>query len=698
MAKQLNEPQRISMNAMSKGDAPPGLDTTRADLLAFAKAEYADQVVTPVVIAGIVAAGLEPLHDTIRRILSGSADALDADRICSQESRLTEESTIDLVSDCETPRTPPPPKEDRHKIATQTTDPRKVKRRAGMSTYVPTDQDIAQSSMTMFLNNQILRHELHHGGDQAGCRQRLVRRLGRIFEVLDQMQEPTRSGCIHGVISSSQFDTLTSFIIILNSAFVAFTANWEMKNVGEQFPAYMELIDTSFLLFYSIELLLRLFVHRWYFFINQEMKWNNFDLVLVFFSLQDVVLSHLVSEDSSGNLAFMRIFRLMKVAKILRTFRVMRVFRELATILESFKTSFVSLFWCFVMLAFLLYIFALIIIQGMAGVLLLKADELNDEEVKQIHDVFGSVPQTMLSLYQAVTGGDDWANFYRVVQLTGQFYCVTFLFFTFFFQFALFNILTGVFVEKAVLASQPDRDDLILEQRKKHRKAVQEFRKLCRSVDTDRSGAISYNEFLESMSNELMVSYMASVGLEVHDVELFFKSVAGCQSLDEEIEIEKFVEGCLAMKGSATALDMRKQMFDMESLTDKLRNIDEKMVGIESSLEKVQLKPSSKPSAAGDHLRSSMKAIAKANRMNNMLSSMRLEKEIPDENVTPQSALETIVLPGSPQKKLYKKSVGALLTNGCDPDIRPSSRASKEAWMVRQNEEVIIIGEDGEDA
>ena len=34
---------------------------------------------------GIVAAGLEPLHDTIRRILSGSADALDADRICSQD-------------------------------------------------------------------------------------------------------------------------------------------------------------------------------------------------------------------------------------------------------------------------------------------------------------------------------------------------------------------------------------------------------------------------------------------------------------------------------------------------------------------------------------------------------------------------------------------------------------------------------------
>jgi hypothetical protein len=144
-----------------------------------------------------------------------------------------------------------------------------------------------------------------------------------------------------------------------------------------------------------------------------------------------------------------------------------------------------------------------------------------------------------------------------------------FVFFTFFFVFALFNILTGIFVEKSVVAAVPDRDELILEQSKKAKMEAEEFRQLCVKLDDSNTGLISLAEFMLCMEDEHMVSYMATVGLEVHDVELFFKIVASGAS---SVAIDRFVEGCMSMKGNASGLDMQKQLFETCSMFEALKS------------------------------------------------------------------------------------------------------------------------------
>jgi hypothetical protein len=188
---------------------------------------------------------------------------------------------------------------------------------------------------------------------------------------------------------------------------------------------------------------------------------------------------------------------------------------------------------------------------------------------------FGTVPLAIVNLYMAVTSGNDWALYYEVIERCGAFYRMAFLFFTFFFVFALFNILTGIFVEKAVLATQPDRDELILEQCRKSRKEADEFRVLCNRLDTDHSGTISYDEFVLSMQDDRMVAYMASVGLEVHDVELFFKIVAN--GSDEEVDIGQFVEGCMGIRGQATGLAMQKSLYETSRLHTKLQLMNDSL-------------------------------------------------------------------------------------------------------------------------
>merc|ERR1712232_835858 len=94
-------------------------------------------------------------------------------------------------------------------------------------------------------------------------------------------------------------------------------------------------------------------------------------------------------------------------------------------------------------------------------------------------------------------------------------------------------------------------------------------------LDTDGSGQISFDEFVGCMQDERLVSYMASVGLEVHDVELFFRIVANADTADVQVDVDQFVTGCMSMRGGATGLDMQKLLYETSRLQLKLRRMEE---------------------------------------------------------------------------------------------------------------------------
>jgi len=135
------------------------------------------------------------------------------------------------------------------------------------------------------------------------------------------------------------------------------------------------------------------------------------------------------------------------------------------------------------------------------------------------------------------------------------------------------NILTGMIVEKAVGAAAPDRDELILQQRAQSRKEASEFTHLCKMLDAEEAGNITWDGFKTHMENEAMVAYMASLGLAVHEVELFFQIVAGTAG-SGGVPIDQFVDGCMQMKGGATGIDMQRQLFETNQLHATLQRVE----------------------------------------------------------------------------------------------------------------------------
>merc|ERR550537_732928 len=69
-----------------------------------------------------------------------------------------------------------------------------------------------------------------------------------------------------------------------------------------------------------------------------------------------------------------------------------------------------------------------------------------------------------------------------------------------------------------------------------------------------------------------MVSYMISIGLEVHDIDMFFQAVGG--KYTSEIDLDTFVEGCMTMRGSATCLDVNKIMCITRALFQRVQEME----------------------------------------------------------------------------------------------------------------------------
>jgi len=372
------------------------------------------------------------------------------------------------------------------------------------------------------------------------------------------LTEPPRSGCIANLVLSRKFELTCGFVIVCNSAFTISTTNYAMETLQDKLTPTQAGFELGFCVFYVIELLLKISVHRQYFFCNEDWRWAYLDTFLVLMAVQDQAILYMDTGDKGANLNFMRSLRIMKITRIFRMLRVIKVFNELRNLLMTIIGSFVSLFWCLVMLSFILLLFGMIFVQVVSDYLILQKDAgTMDEDLRdEMKDIFGSVFTAMATLYMATTGGDDWRNFYDALGQTGSMNALIFIFFISFFNFAVFNVLTGIFVENAMKVSKEDRDMLVVEQRRKEMFDTESLRRLCHQMDEDASGTITWSEFEEALNKGTVSTHLAAIGLDVHDAEMFFEMLASISGSDE-VNIDDFVLGCMRMKGGATSIDMQ---------------------------------------------------------------------------------------------------------------------------------------------
>jgi len=395
--------------------------------------------------------------------------------------------------------------------------------------------------------------------------------IGNLFAMIETLKEPVRVGVCADFVQSKSFEAFTLFVIMLNSLYTLYDTNWQMSRLRETRPTVMLVMEVGFTCFYTFELGIKLNVHRLFFFCNSEMGWNLFDILLVFLSIFDTFLTLFISQDGIINTGFVRIVRILKIVKIFRFFRVLQFVTELRLMFQCVMGSISSLIWSFTLLGVITVVFAILFVQQLSLHVIENGSQLTVAQKASIQDTFGSVQLAVLTLFQAISGGEDWNTFYRIVAEAGDLSCFTFIIYVLFIWLSVENIITSIFVDKAMKLAKPDLDDLLLEKRKDDLLAACELRDLFLSIHGRTSGTLTLAEFEESLQDIRITSYFDLKGLSITHASLFFRMLASLNDT-HEIDVETFVAGCLRMKGMASNIDVIALLYQSRLMSEKMRD------------------------------------------------------------------------------------------------------------------------------
>eukprot|EP00429_Kryptoperidinium_foliaceum_P082482 CAMPEP_0176213856 /NCGR_PEP_ID=MMETSP0121_2-20121125/15875_1 /TAXON_ID=160619 /ORGANISM="Kryptoperidinium foliaceum, Strain CCMP 1326" /LENGTH=438 /DNA_ID=CAMNT_0017552933 /DNA_START=1 /DNA_END=1317 /DNA_ORIENTATION=- len=403
-------------------------------------------------------------------------------------------------------------------------------------------------------------------------------------EAWSNLEEPERTGFLKRLVYSRAFEVIITLSIVANTMCTTYQADFEIQHLGATPPVGV-IMDGTFLAIFAMEMLLKLVVHRWYFFVNDEMHWNWFDFVLVVFSAMDFVFA----EAAIVRISFARSLRIFKLGKVLRVFRTVRFLKELRVMVTSIIGSLVSLGWSIVMLGLILFVFALFFVQQMAVYLSsLGPSGVGTELFDDQSAYFRSVRTAMLTLSMCTTGGRDWEDIWRLIEPLGTGPALAFVFYIAFFTFAVLNILTGIFVESALSLAKPTEQEALKQSRLQAEEEGEELTMILEALDDDGDGLMSMSEFASAMTNDRIVHLLHRVGVDIKDAELFFTTVASLGNRQDAIEIPEFVAQVMRLRGQALSIDLHAVLLQLHALQDTLaRKFDElrkEQMSIRSSL------------------------------------------------------------------------------------------------------------------
>eukprot|EP00928_Gymnodinium_smaydae_P020814 TRINITY_DN18047_c0_g1_i1.p1 TRINITY_DN18047_c0_g1~~TRINITY_DN18047_c0_g1_i1.p1 ORF type:complete len:625 (+),score=91.54 TRINITY_DN18047_c0_g1_i1:58-1932(+) len=375
------------------------------------------------------------------------------------------------------------------------------------------------------------------------------------------------------LVASRAFEITCSLVIVANTIVMGVISQFEMETALERLHSGIEhytyvnrgwyfLIEGFFLSFYTVELIVKILVFRKQFIHGRDRYWNILDIILVLagtLNFTDVLFAGV-------NLTWVRALQIVKhILKALRVVRIVKFFTHLRVIVVSIAYSLQSFFWAMIVLLLLMYICAIVFVQGVSAYILSTPLSLIQDSVKiSTMNHWSSMPKAILTEYKAVTGGGPWGvaeGPLDALQAAGMVYFMVFLIYISLLAIAVLRLLTGIFVQTAAAASANDKEECI----------KQNIKDLFASIDSDGSGYVNLEEFLQSTEHEHAKAYLAMLNLNTDDLPSLFRQLD--EDHDGLVDIEEFITGCQKLKGFAKNVDMVSLSANVANLNSKLESI-----------------------------------------------------------------------------------------------------------------------------
>lgn len=376
-------------------------------------------------------------------------------------------------------------------------------------------------------------------------------------------------------IETMESSIIFGALIIANAIFLGVEVDYREGAVGGA-KVMWDITEYTFTLAFTLELYLRIRLHRWATFKN---SWNNFDAFLVALGINDsFIVSNIDlgdgSESSSGTLKMLQVLRMMRLLKLLRIVRLFRMFSDLWVLLRGLLCACRSLGWVMLMLGMVKYVSAIVLTKLIGK----EYGPVDD----QINEYWGTVPSSVYSLFVVMTG-EEWVTIAdESAEHMGGPFRLFFVMYILFTDLALVNLVTGVIVDKVVMCTRENEIDQMLELgegRDVEQKNMVTLFQLAerRDENGEREGYVDEESFCHAITS----FSEAEKALRDLDVYLGVKPPVLFNVLDchghGKLDAEDFADGLTRIKGSNHSKHLLFVHSDLHTLN---KMVDQVLVGL----------------------------------------------------------------------------------------------------------------------
>eukprot|EP00927_Polykrikos_kofoidii_P069801 TRINITY_DN6543_c0_g1_i1.p1 TRINITY_DN6543_c0_g1~~TRINITY_DN6543_c0_g1_i1.p1 ORF type:complete len:581 (-),score=73.69 TRINITY_DN6543_c0_g1_i1:70-1812(-) len=361
------------------------------------------------------------------------------------------------------------------------------------------------------------------------------------------------------VVDCESCSVILSITIVINAVVIGLDTNRSAILWTSEEDPVLEVANSICFSITLIDLVLRMLASgRDFFALDEHGKWNIFDCVMVggqgFVELGKHFAASVKSLKWIGVVRLLRVFRIFQLLRASGRFGIVKEIRILLVSVSRTARSLCSAFLILMMMEFCLGVF---FTQSVTNVKLTFDDEL-PADMKRLDELFGSMPQSMLTLYQSISSGINWCELEGPLRSgISPLMTLVIIGYVSFSLMALMNVITSIFIGSAIRSAEEDQ----------RRALVLAMQSLLQQCDEDGSGTIDWVEFLLAVDSEESEQFFKEIDMEPDDALRLFKLL----DVDNTgaLESHELIQGCLKMQGPVKAINFAAFLHDFWQWTVK---------------------------------------------------------------------------------------------------------------------------------
>jgi len=328
-----------------------------------------------------------------------------------------------------------------------------------------------------------------------------------------------------------------------------------------------------FNIFFLIEIYLRLAVLRRKFWYDEEgiRKANIFDLVLVIASSLDLYIPRTEARHgASVNLNVLRPFRFLRLFRTLRVLQAIRLLDPLRVLVNTVFASFISLFWSIALLTIVMLLAALFMAQSLIGTL--EDQDVDAAVLEWVYMMYGTTGRSFNTLFELTFSG-GWPNYTStIVHHVNWWYGVFFFIYIIAVTFAMFRIITALFLKDTLEVTANDAEYAVREKIKQRESYTEKLLEFFHAADLHGEGFLTFEKFQSILEQEQAKTWLSIMEVDVRDSNDFFHFLADERGV---VTPDKFVKGIMRLKGGAKSQDIIALQRGLSQIQCQIRDLSD---------------------------------------------------------------------------------------------------------------------------